>query len=38
MTPMGIYYTLTVTLVIWIGVLFYLFRLDRRISDLETGE
>jgi CcmD family protein len=38
MMPMGIYYTLAVTLIIWIGLFLYLIRLDRRISDLETGE
>jgi CcmD family protein len=35
---MGIYYTLAVTLVVWSGLFFYLVRLDRRISELESGE
>jgi CcmD family protein len=35
---MGTYYTLAATLVIWIGLFFYLLRLDRRISELENGE
>jgi CcmD family protein len=38
MTPMGIYYTLAVTLVIWIGLFLYLLRLDRRVSELEAGD
>jgi CcmD family protein len=32
----GIYYTLAVTLVGWIGIFAYLLRLDRRISGLEN--
>jgi CcmD family protein len=35
---MGIYYTLAVTLVIWIGLFLYLLRLDRRIAELEERE
>jgi CcmD family protein len=34
----GIYYTLAVTLVVWIGLFLYLLRLDRRISELENKE
>jgi CcmD family protein len=30
------YVTMIVTLVIWIGVLFYLVRLDRRVKKLES--
>ena len=33
---MGIYYTLAVTLVIWIGLFLYLLRLDHRIAALEA--
>jgi CcmD family protein len=35
---MGIYYTLGVTLVIWIGLFLYLLRLDRRIGELERDQ
>jgi CcmD family protein len=35
---MGIYSTLAVTLVIWIGLFLYLLRLDRRIAELEERE
>ena len=29
--------TMVVTLVIWIGLFFYLFRLDRRVKKIEKG-
>jgi CcmD family protein len=35
---MGVYYTLAVTLVIWIGLFLYLLRLDRRIGELERDQ
>jgi len=31
----GNYVALAVTLVVWIGIFFYLMRLDRRVKDLE---
>jgi CcmD family protein len=31
----GNYTALAVTLVIWIGIFFFLMRLDRRVKDLE---
>lgn len=35
---MGIYYTLAVTLIVWIGLFLYLLRLDRRIAALEERD
>ena len=31
----GNYVTLAVTLLIWVGIFFFLLRLDRRVKDLE---
>ena len=31
----GIYTAMTVTLVVWIGLFFYLFRLDGKVKKLE---
>jgi len=31
----GNYVTLAVTLLIWVGIFFFLMRLDRRVKDLE---
>jgi len=31
----GNYVALAVTLVVWIGIFFFLLRLDRRVKDLE---
>jgi CcmD family protein len=31
----GNYVALAVTLVVWIGIFFFLMRLDRRVKDLE---
>jgi len=34
----GLIYVMAANLIIWIGIAWYLFRLDKKISNIEEGE